>query len=435
MLASLLLFGPRPAVAANIVVNSANSDVTAGNAECTLPEAINNANNGAVDTTGGDCTTGTVGLDQITFTIAVGPQTIALGADLPPITEPVLINGYTQTGAPNASENTIVDPGDGDNAVILIMVDGGGNACVDFANGSDGSTIQGLSIVNCGGPGIFVETGADTITIRGNFIGVEPDGTTANPNGDVGVETEAAGTKIGGTNPGDRNLIGGNASDGIFVGPDASGATIQGNRIGTNAAGTGAVPNSLGSGNPAVDVEFSDHITIGGLNPGEGNLISGNDEIGIGVIVSSAILIQGNLVGTDVTGGIALANNSAGIDFEDGQDVTIDGNLVSGNAEIGIGVIGSSQVTIRKNKVGTDIGGTLAIPNGLSGGFEGVAIANSDHLTLGGPTASDGNLISGNAAAGVFIRPVFGPALSAITIQNNKVGTNATGRHLFRMAP
>ena len=52
-------------------------------------------------------------------------------------------------------------------------------------------------------------------------------------------------------------------------------------------------------------------VTIGGTQPGEGNLISDN-AVGI-YIYGSLNVIQGNKIGTDVTGTLDFGNGSAGI--------------------------------------------------------------------------------------------------------------------------
>ena len=113
-----------------------------------------------------------------------------------------------------------------------------------------GSTVRGLVIDKFGsgltGDGIRLDTeGGDTIT--GNFIGIDASGTVAAGNAQSGVNVESANDTIGGTTPAARNVISGNANPGFddagIVGMyiNVTATVVQGNSIGTNAAGTAAV--------------------------------------------------------------------------------------------------------------------------------------------------------------------------------------------------
>ena len=147
--------------------------------------------------------------------------------------------------------------------------------------------------------------------IRGNFVGTTIDGTSPLGNG---VELKQAiylagaiNAIVGGNTPGLRNVVSGNFR-GIRV-SGGSGNLVQGNYVGTNVAGTGAVPNSTGiwlSGTGTNSI-------VGGTNPGEGNLISGNNGNGIGFDHASEYSIQGNLIGTNPAGTAALPNTNYGI--------------------------------------------------------------------------------------------------------------------------
>ena len=99
--------------------------------------------------------------------------------------------------------------------------------------------------------------------------------------------------------PAQRNVISGNGGDGVFV--IGSSCLVEGNLIGTNAAGTAAVANT----------DYGVHVagpgaTIGGTSAGAGNVISGNGGNGV-YLDSSSILVEGNLIGTDAAGTAALA--------------------------------------------------------------------------------------------------------------------------------
>ncbi len=85
-------------------------------------------------------------------------------------------------------------------------------------------------------------TGVSATVVEGNLIGTDASGTYAIPNTGTGVNffDNVTSTVIGGTTPAARNVISGNGSDGLGVG--GAGDVILGNYIGTNAAGTAAVP-------------------------------------------------------------------------------------------------------------------------------------------------------------------------------------------------
>jgi hypothetical protein len=118
------------------------------------------------------------------------------------------------------------------------------------------------------------------VVVQGNRIGTTSDGMTALPNGEYGVRVQDApeGAQIGGTEPGQGNLISGNALSGVGIfGAATAGVVVEGNRIGTNADGTAAVPN----GSTGVEINGPSGNLIGGTAPGAGNLISGNAHSGV----------------------------------------------------------------------------------------------------------------------------------------------------------
>src|SRR5207253_4430468 len=116
--------------------------------------------------------------------------------------------------------------------------------------------------------------------------------------------------------------------------PDAAstGNTIKGNRIGTNADGTAAIPNRNG-----IVVSFANGNTIGGPESGDGNVVSASTNCyGIAVSEAAGTIIEGNAVGTTADGSAALPNACDGIVDFFGTNSLIADNLVSGNAGDGI---------------------------------------------------------------------------------------------------
>ena len=181
--------------------------------------------------------------DEIDFDIpGSGLQVISPVIGLPPITDPVVIDGYTQ---PGSSPNTVLD---GDSATLLIVLDGSLDA---FADGlqlyAGNSTVRGL-VINQFTIGINVSSPGGNV-IEGNFIGTDATGLVDLGNTDAGIAVrDSPDNRIGGTMPEARNVISGtkvsflNTGQGIAItGPSSIGNLVQGNFIGTDATGTQAL--------------------------------------------------------------------------------------------------------------------------------------------------------------------------------------------------
>ncbi|MBI5383588.1 MAG: HYR domain-containing protein, partial [Verrucomicrobia bacterium] len=366
---------------------------------------------------------GSPGTDTIAFNIGgAGPHTIQPLSPLPTITYPVIIDGYTQ---PGASPNTLAQ---GNNAVLKIELDGSlsGPTVHGLYVIAGNSAIRGLVINRFSAAGIYLYVGDDNV-IQGNFIGTDTSGTVSRGNGGgwgsdgPGVLADASSrNRIGGALPEHRNLISGNGV-GVYIN-DAERNLVQGNYIGTDKSGTAAVPNSGRAGvflfcNAGWD--WGDDL-IGGAGPGEGNLISGNGSVGLS-FNSRRTVVQGNLIGTDVTGTRSLPN-SFGVDA--GSDALIGGtahgagNLISGNIYDGLG-LGGTGTRVEGNLIGSDLTGTSALGNGRNG----IHCNGAEH-TIGGATPGCRNIISGNAAYGIEIG---GGGSTGNRVQGNFIGTDITG--------
>ena len=260
--------------------------------------------------------------------------------------------------------------------------------------------------------------------ISGNFIGTNATGTAALGNGISGIEFFSTGTPlpdnvIGGTAAGSGNLISGNQR-GISL--NSSGALIQGNLIGTDVSGTLAVGNGTGV------QTFAANTIIGGTVPGARNTISGNmgDGVSIGGVGSR---LEGNFIGTNITGTAALGNGGSGVVA--GNGALIGGttsaarNIISGNGGFGNISLGSNssgeQATVQGNYIGTDVTGNVALTNPLSG----ISISGSSNL-IGGLVPGAQNVISGNQI-GIQIGGSIAPGPVNNTIQGNLIGLNAVG--------
>ncbi|HWD41801.1 MAG TPA: hypothetical protein VG944_23375 [Fimbriimonas sp.] len=297
-----------------------------------------------------------------------------------------------------------------------------GNAFSTTIGGSGlGNYIGGNS-----GPGI-VATGSqvETLTIQGNIIGLCQDGKTPNPNGAGGIQVFAGPTpvRIGGSVASVRNVISGNTGDGIYFG-NLTKASIYGNFIGADVNGTLSRPNT--NGGIAIDTGCS-HVSIGSAVAGNGNLVSGNTTNGIWLGGATSCSIQGNLIGTDVNGALALPNTYDGIAVDAGSTgITIGGlnnayNVISGNSRNGIGFYGAGTTvcSVMGNRVGVNGAGGAAVPNGYSGIAASPGVTK---ITIGGTVAGTGNTVSGNAGNGIVL---FGA--SGFVIDGNRCGTDIAG--------
>lgn len=258
--------------------------------------------------------------------------------------------------------------------------------------------------------------------IAGNYIGTNLAGSVALPNGEDGItlsDNETVNNQIGGVTTGARNLISGNRGAGVFLGSTGDGNQIQGNYIGTNANGSGALPNRAG----VSLLEVSTPTEIGGSVPGAGNLISGNLGDGVELEESAFTSIRGNFIGTNATGTAALPNDNgiessnAGIQ-QIGGPTPAERNLISGNRRAGLlfAISGFSQV--QGNYIGVNASGTAALPNAL-----GALIGDSVGDRIGGTDVGSRNLISGNLLGGIiFLSGTFEEELLG-----NYIGTNAAG--------
>ena len=446
----------------SFVVTNTN-DAGAGS----LRQAVTNAN-------------ATPGHDRVTFNIpGAGVHVIKLNAALPEIVEPVDIDGSTQpgyagrplvevngagvfntfpTGVPSASgAGFVIDAGDSLVRALAInnfggsgiVLNGGGNNRVEGcfigldaagavvrANKGDGVVIQNSSsnviggtspaqrnVISGNSSGIAI-SGAHNL-VKGNYIGTDATGAKAFPPtgsglGGWGIDmlsgamSDAVGNVIGGVEPGAGNVISGNEAGGVNA--VAPGTVVQGNRIGTDAAGAAALGNGVGV------VASSANVVVGGTTAAARNVISGN---GTGVRIDLSYLnasatLKGNYIGTDATGTVAVANGvgvAAGAGAVIGGAEPGAGNLISGNTQIGLalGCCGTGSAAVKGNLIGTDATGAHALGNGT-----GITLGTSGAV-IGGSESGARNVISGN---NIGIE-VGGGASNAI--RGNLIGLNAAG--------
>jgi hypothetical protein len=388
-------------------------------------------------------------------------QNIAIGVDVS--TTIAFANGSDGVLIDNGSTNTVtqcVISGNGMNGVHIMGADATGNMvnlCQigikgdnsgPLQNGNDGVLIEGGATGNFIGNG---KTGNNTISgnkvngveisgdgtdgnfVQGNFIGTNFNGMTAVQNGQHGVmiDNNASNNTIGGatTQPGQGigNVISGNKMNGVDI-EDllTTGNIVQGNLIGTQATGSGKLPN-MNDGVFIGNDAFGNFIGLAGL--GDYNIISGNGVNGIEIngTLTTLNVVQNNVIGSD-SNAVADANGNDGVLVNNGANNNDIGevggtlyNIISGNTGHGVELngAGTSFNTVQNNFIGLDGSDTAKTPNQ----HDGVLITNgATNNDIGLPGA--GNTISGNVMNGVEIN---GAATLGNTVAANAIGTNPAG--------
>lgn len=307
--------------------------------------------------------------------------------------------------------------------------------------GTTGSVVRDNIIVGNGGAGLLLEANpANENLVIGNFIGIGADGTTPLPNveffgpsgGGIGpgiLLSNAPGTRIGGTAPGEGNVIGANEGDGVQVFNNANDTIIQGNLIGTDA--TGLLPRGNGASGIAL---FTTGNVVGGSADGAGNVLADNGLQGISIQRTNSNDVIGNLIGVGADGITPLGNENNGVFIQDASDNLIADNVVSANANDGILLFDVSfDNRVRRNFVGTDRSGLLMLGNGADGIDTG---SDTRDNTIGGSELTDANVVAFNGDLGLEIEgqnnallgnQVFGNVTAEIDIGNDGRNLNDPG--------
>src|SRR5439155_869532 len=236
------------------------------------------------------------------------------------------------------------------------------------------------------GTGLSFFDDAHDNLMQGNLVGTDRTGLAGLGNRFSGIAVNLSPRNtIGGTAAGARNTISGNGFSGVVLyQAGATGNVLQGNFIGTDAAGTHKVPNRAG-----VVLDAASGALVGGADAAARNLISGNDQSAIYLTGAAAASnrIEGNFIGTDVTGNVALGNGatlgSFAIDIS-GQFGVPPGtlvvrNVISGNGGPGVGIhMGADGNTLSGNFIGTNAAGTAAVSNRM-----GIALETANNVVGG----------------------------------------------------
>jgi hypothetical protein len=456
VLAAFLTLESAPVLAASTITVDSTADTNTSDTVLTLREAMLLTIGG----TGGNGTTtglgralnaseadnvsgapGAASVDTIIFADppfpASTPATISIGTALPQLT----------------AGNEVIDAVTPSRGVIVQGNVGHTLTCVDLA--SAGNTVRGLRLTDCQvairllppsgdnntvGPGnvitdsttgITTGSGASGNSIVGNKIGTNAAGTAIAPEGANGTGIQLFGgnnNTIGGSTAANRNIISGNSTGLQISTAAATGNVIKGNFIGTDVNGTA----DLGNGNGIFLSGGTTNNTIGGTIPGEANLVSGNVSANITLTEpgTSSNTLRGNIVGPDLNLNGATMGNGDGVVIMSGASNNAIGprNVISDNL-VGAYVQGSGTTgnAIRGNFIGTNLSGNSAVPNSLDGvRIDSSAASN----TIGGTTPGDGNVIAHNTGDGVEVN---GSATTGNAVRGNSIHSN-TGLEINNVA-
>lgn len=357
------------------------------------------------------------GLDIINFNITGSTlitNTVAGGGAWLSVSDPVVIDGYTQPGA-SAGNPTI-------------ELDGALNGRwfgVQLGSGSAGSTIKGLIIYGTN-IGVRLSPNTSNNTIAGCWIGTDNTGNAAAPNPipEHGIRIERSSNNVFGGSGGaiDRNIVAACAQEGIRFEGTSSDNTIKGNYLGIGNDGI----TNLGLRN-AIFADNTTKLTVGGTNINEHNIISGNTQRAIFMINCDSFVIIGNTIGLAADILSPVPNSLSSVEAISGSDAGRIGgagaherNYISGNNSSAIRIDDCNNTIIQGNYIGVAADGFTSRPN-AGNGIIGI---NCEFTTVGGVAPGEGNVISSNGAHGVSI---FGGDSRNTVVQGNKIGVSANG--------
>ncbi len=343
-------------------------------------------------------------------------ETISPKSALPVLTQPVILDGTSEPGYLAS-----LPP------LIQVVGTSAGTTAVGLTITASGSQVRGLAIDGFKAGGLLVN-GASNVTIRQDWIGVEPSASES-PQGNVGYGVMLEGGAKGGTLVGD--VISGNSGDGVILsGSGTENNVLQADFVGTDSSGSQCRPNTA----DGVLLEGSaSHNTLGGATAAELNVISGNGTNGVELAsAAQGNVVDGNYIGasypTDDDSSSALPNQKNGVELDSGAtNNTIGGsttviNVISGNAGNGVLITGATtKNVIDGDDIGADAGGNDVMANQ----GDGVMIMGSaSDNTIGGTHTNQRNVISGNKGSGVEIS---GTGTDANSVEGNYLGIAGDG--------
>ena len=253
--------------------------------------------------------------------------------------------------------------------------------------------------------------------ITGNYVGIGIFGVDplGIPNTNDGIRVELSNDTLI-----SNNWTSSNESSGIHI-IEGSNSSLVGNHVGYGVLGN--LETAFGNVLYGIHVEGGLAHVIGGGSSADANVVSGNNSDGIKIIGSEDVQIVGNFLGTDSTGNLALANGGNGLSFENTKDSLIHSNLSSGNVGSGISIVATSPELASGNKITANyVGVSKSGLNSIANGQSGIAVFGANGTIIGVGETSLRNIISGNSGSGIVLTGAVGTEISG-----NYIGVNSNG--------
>jgi hypothetical protein len=194
------------------------------------------------------------------------------------------------------------------------------------------------------------------------------------------------------------------------------GNRIEGNFLGTDVTGTLPLGNMWGV---MADINSTGN-TIGGSTAEKRNIISGNSEAGVAFDITSGNVVEGNYIGTDISGLVAVSGLQKGVSIYNGSSYNRiggvapgAGNLISGNGQVGVFVSSGTRNVVQGNVIGLAADGSP-----LGNGQDGVYV-NASNSIIGGIESGAANVIAFNSGYGVRVETA-----TRIAIRQNSIFSN-----------
>ncbi|HEU5088578.1 MAG TPA: right-handed parallel beta-helix repeat-containing protein, partial [Roseiflexaceae bacterium] len=290
--------------------------------------------------------------------------------------------------------------------------------------------VNGGNLIGGNENGIYLDHTFENKLI-GNLIGFSADGSTprGNQNGGVYLVNGAHDNQIGGTASGERNVIGNNGAQGVYLaGAGTSNNTLVGNFIGISANGIATAGNLRQGVLVGYDATQNQ---IGGSADGAGNVIVYNGLGGIR-LDSDKNVVAGNLIGVGANGSTPLGNQNNGIRIGGQGNVIGPDNTIAYSQAVGL-LVGGNATQVYHNRVlanegsgvcilgaGTQVTDNDILDNGKGQAATPECAIQSGMYITGTATLIANNRIRGNQASGIAIYEGRGNTISANSISANK---------------
>lgn len=278
------------------------------------------------------------------------------------------------------------------NYLGIIAESGASSNVIGGTTRAEANVISGNSLYGA----VLSDPGTTHNVVIGNLIGTDASGTRAVPNhGGVSICGTSGYNRVGGTAPGEGNLISGNEGGGIsLTGDELEGNLFLGNQIGTDISGQRPLGNGAGI---SLDANTR-HNIIGGSSPEEANVVSGD---GWGIVLRNTgvedTFILGNRIGTDRSGTAPIGHSDFGVRIQDYSRRTfVQGNTIAFSQQAGVAIVSGQQNTVRRNAIYGSGGRGIELSDGGNEMLAAPVIAAASATTVSGtacpaaPPGADG---------------------------------------------